>query len=129
VPRIHFRPDAPAVKVIFEAKGEGFFGAVLYDPSGRAVAAAQRFIDLGDEKAYPYKLAAAIPPAGRGKVWSLDIQAGRLVSLDGAPPFFATSRAAFFSPDKAKAALEGGTARKTGRTVIAGVTSAVTGSR
>lgn len=98
VPRLYFRVDGPSLQAKFEAKNEGFHGAVLYDPAGRAVTAATRFIDLDDTRAYSYALSAPVRAAARGQVWSMDIQDGRLLSLAGARPIFATSHAAFFTP-------------------------------
>ncbi len=96
VPRLYFRVDGARLEAQFEAQNEGFHGAVLYDPQGRAVAAATKFIDLDDTKTYHYTLSATIPAAQRSQVWSMDIQDGRLLALTGARPVFATSRAAYF---------------------------------
>ena len=70
---------------------------MLYDPEGRVVAATTRFIDLGDTQSYTYELSAPIPEEERGRVWSLDIQGGHPLSITGAEPRFATTRAAFFT--------------------------------
>ncbi|MCS6775882.1 MAG: SUMF1/EgtB/PvdO family nonheme iron enzyme [Chloroherpetonaceae bacterium] len=97
VPRIYFQVTGARLTARFIAEGEGFYGAVLYDPAGRVTSAVTRFIDLGDTRSYLYALSVPIPPGQRGGVWSMDVQGGRLADLRGATPWFAATRPAFFT--------------------------------
>lgn len=101
-PRLFTKPqgDASQIEAELTGEGEGFKKAVLYDPDGQPAATLEVFVDLGDQGRSRYKLAADIPARHRDGVWSLSLQDVSMTRLTGLSPYFATSAAAFFRPDR-----------------------------
>jgi hypothetical protein len=110
-PRLFTKPrgDAPNIELELTGEGEGFKKAVLYDPEGIPAATLEAFVDLGDPGRYVYKLSADIPPRHRDGLWSLSLQDVALTRLSGLSPYFATSPAAFFRPDRTEQTVGGKT--------------------
>jgi hypothetical protein len=80
-----------------KGRGEGFHGAVLYDPHGNVAAVSANFIDLEDKETHEYRLEALVGDAEPEGLWSLDVQ-DVTFTIEGAEPLFATSRESFFVP-------------------------------
>jgi hypothetical protein len=101
-PRLFTVPRSLENKIEIElvGEGEGFKSAVLYDPEGQAAGILEAFVDLGDQGQHVYKLAANIPPRFAEGLWSLSLQDVAISKLTGLAPYFSTSRAAFFQPDR-----------------------------
>lgn len=101
-PRLFLTPKPGETNLVLElaGEGEGFKKAVLYDPEGNTAGIVQAFVDLGDQGRYGYRLSAPIPPAHADGIWSLSLQDGTVTKISGLKPYFATSRAAFFQPDR-----------------------------
>ena len=86
------------VKIRFEAVGEGFHAATLYDPAGRPVATVRHFIDFQDPGRYELELKAAISGSTRG--WSLEMCNLKVLSIDGLLPYWADQEAELFNPER-----------------------------
>jgi hypothetical protein len=99
-PRAYFRlkPGAKEVRLTLEADGEGFKGAVLYDPQGNPAAVTERFVEYGDTKHHQYLLKAAVPAAQGSGLWSLDLQQVSVSGAEGLLPYVSTRAEAFFIP-------------------------------
>ena len=70
------------------------------EPRTWIVGATEAFVDLGDNGRYTYKLTATVPAGHRNGIWRLSLQDIALDKLSGLAPFFSTSAAAFFRPDR-----------------------------
>jgi formylglycine-generating enzyme required for sulfatase activity len=93
------RPGAKEVKIRFEAAGEGFHKAALYDPQGRIVATAQRFVDFEDVGRYEVQLTA--PAYAPTEGWSLEIYKLKVLSIEGMTPYWASDKIDLFIPENA----------------------------
>lgn len=89
--------DAKEVTLRFEATGEGFHRATLYDAAGVPVGRVQRFIDFGDPGRYELEL--KVPVTGPRTGWSLELTAVKVVKLDGFMPYWAASATNLFNPE------------------------------
>lgn len=98
-PRLYFRlqPGAKQVALTLEAEGEGFKGAVLYDPQGNPAGVAEHFIDYGDTKHHQYTLKVPVPAKEAGGLWSLDLQQVSVSQAEGIQPYVSTSPAGYFT--------------------------------
>jgi hypothetical protein len=99
-PRLYFqlRPGAKSVNLTLEAEGEGFKGAVLYDPRGNVAGLVEKFVDYGDTQHYRYELKTAVPAGSAAGLWSLDLQQVSVSQAEGVQPYFSTNPAAYFLP-------------------------------
>jgi formylglycine-generating enzyme required for sulfatase activity len=91
------RPGATEVKIRFEATGEGFHKAALYDPQGRIVATAQKFVDFEDVGRYEVQLTAPVSIDANG--WALELYKLKVLSIDGMMPYWASAREDLFIPE------------------------------
>jgi hypothetical protein len=104
-PRAYFRlPEGAAeIKLTLAAQGEGFKGAVVYDPSGAVAGALSRFIDYGDEKPHTYELTVPVKDAsGKERLWGLGLQNVAIARAEGVEPYIATNPEAYFKPARAR---------------------------
>ena len=91
--------EAGEVAVRFEAMGEGYHSATLYDPDGNPVAATERFVDLDDRGRYEVELRAPITDPRR-KGWSLVMHQARVLQIRGFLPYWAASADELFHPER-----------------------------
>lgn len=100
-PRVYFRvpKGAREVSLTLAAQGEGYKGAVLYDPDGNVAGALDRFVDFQDTKAYSYPFRVPVPAGADGKLWSLDLNRVSIAKAEGMLPYVSTNPAGFFLPE------------------------------
>lgn len=91
--------DAHDVTVRFEAMGEGYHSATLYDPDGNPVAATEKSVDLDDKGRYEVELKAPITDPRR-KGWSLVMHQARVLEITGFLPYWAASPEELFNPER-----------------------------
>lgn len=92
------RPGANEVKIRFEAMGEGFHKAALYDPTGRIVSTVQKFVDFEDVGRYEIQLTT--PVSGPAEGWSLELYKVKVLSIEGLMPYWAIDRKNLFVPER-----------------------------
>jgi hypothetical protein len=92
--------DAREVTVRLEASGEGFHSATLYDPRGVPVRRVQRFVDFEDPGHYEMVLKA--PVGGPRQGWSLELNAAKIIQIEGFLPYWSTDAEEWFSPEQTK---------------------------
>lgn len=97
-------PGAAELVMRFEARGEGFHSATLFDPRGVPVRRVQRFIDIHDPGRYELELKA--PVAGSPVGWSLELNDVTVVSFTGWLPWWAADPGDWFNPEWDGSALE-----------------------
>jgi hypothetical protein len=91
------RPETKEVKIRFEATGEGFHKATLYDPSGKIVSTVRKFVDFEDVGRYEVILTA--PVSGEPNGWSLELYKLKVLSIDGMMPYWSIGRDELFMPE------------------------------
>jgi hypothetical protein len=103
-PRLYFRtaPGARQIRLRFEAEGEGFKGAVVYDPRGNVTGLLSQFIEYDDTKHHSYDLAVSVREGSESGLWSLDLQDVSVSRAEGMTPYVSTSPAAYFIPVPAR---------------------------
>jgi hypothetical protein len=101
-PRLYFRlqPGAKNVALTLEAEGEGFKGAVLYDPQGNVAGTTENFVDYGDTQHHQYTLRVPVPAKQAEGLWSLDLQQVSVSKAEGILPYVSTNPAAYFVPGR-----------------------------
>ena len=92
------RPGATEVKIRFEASGEGFHKAALYDPQGRIVSTVQKFVDFEDVGRYEVQLTAPVSNDTNG--WSLELYKLKVLSIEGLMPYWASDKENLFIPEQ-----------------------------
>ncbi|MBN2507602.1 MAG: hypothetical protein JXQ71_12995 [Verrucomicrobia bacterium] len=92
------QPGATEVTLRFEAVGEGFHRATLFDPDGVPVGRVQRFVDFADPGRYEMEL--KVPVRGPLPGWTLELNAVRVVKLDGFAPYWAATAGNLFDPER-----------------------------
>lgn len=95
------REGAREVAMTFEAVGEGFHAAVLYDPNGSPVRAVRHFVDFEDPGRYELTLQA--PVAGPREGWSLQLHALKVLRIEGMTPYWSNDPDEFFRPERIEA--------------------------
>jgi hypothetical protein len=100
LPRAFGAVSAGAREVIlrFEATGEGFHSATLFDPHGNPVRRVQRFVDFEDPGRYELELKA--PVAGPREGWALELNAVQVLKTDGLLPYWSARRGDWFDPER-----------------------------
>lgn len=86
----------------FEAAGEGYHSATLFDPKGVPVGHVHRFIDFEDSGKYRLELKA--PAAGPRRGWSLELNAVRVLRAEGFNPCWSASIENWFDPESPESA-------------------------
>lgn len=92
------REGAKEVKIRFEAMGEGFHTATLYNPAGRPVATVRHFIDFQDPGRYELELKTVASGDTRG--WALEVCNLKVLSIDGLLPYWADDEVELFNPER-----------------------------
>jgi formylglycine-generating enzyme required for sulfatase activity len=90
-------PDQEEVTIRLEAIGEGFHSATLFDASGSPRGRVQRFIDFEDPGRY--EMTIQVPATRPLEGWSLELNAVRVLAIEGFSPYWAASRAGWFDPE------------------------------
>ncbi len=93
---------AREVTLRFEVTGEGFHSATLFDPHGAPVRRVQRFVDFEDSGRYELELKA--PVAGPREGWSLELNAVKVLRLEGFQPYWSARAEDWFNPEQLGAA-------------------------
>ena len=92
------REGANEVKIRFEAMGEGFHTATLYNPAGQPVATVRHFIDFQNPGRYELELKAVVSGGTRG--WTLEMCNLKVLSIDGLLPYWADDEVELFNPER-----------------------------
>jgi len=92
------KPGAKQLKLKLEARGEGFYLAVLFDPSGRPVEAVRHFVDLDDPGRYVRELVA--PIRGGEASWSVQIYGFKVLQAEGILPYWSEQPDQLFDPER-----------------------------
>jgi hypothetical protein len=95
------KPGAEQIKLKLEAKGEGFYLAMLFDPQGRPVEAVRYFVDLGDPGRYVQELVAPIRGGEAG--WSVQIYGFKVLEAEGILPYWSETADQLFNPEEVTA--------------------------
>jgi hypothetical protein len=90
-------PDQEEITIRLEAIGEGFHSATLFDASGSPRGRVQRFIDFEDPGRYEMTIQVSATRPLEG--WSLELNAVRVLAIEGFSPYWAASRAGWFDPE------------------------------
>lgn len=88
---------ASKVVVKFEAMGEGFHSAVLYDPNGSPVRAVRHFVDFEDPGRYELILEADV--IGPNEGWSLELNHLKVLQIEGFLPYWSNRSEELFNPE------------------------------
>jgi len=101
-PALFCAPSGSSRRIELEVagEGEGFKRAVIRNPAGQVAGSVEAFIDLGDKGRYFYKVAVEVPPSDAQGVWSVVLEGVTLETARGLTPYYATSPASFFRPDR-----------------------------
>ncbi|MBK9138880.1 MAG: formylglycine-generating enzyme family protein [Verrucomicrobia bacterium] len=93
---------AKEVTLRFEVMGEGFHSATLFDPQGAPVRRVQRFVDFEDTGRYELELKA--PVSGPRAGWALELNAVKVLRIEGFQPYWSARAEDWFNPEQPAAA-------------------------
>ena len=93
--------DAREVRLRLEVTGEGFHAATLFDPTGAPVQRVQRFVDFEDPGRYELELKA--PVTGPRQGWSLELNAVKVLRVEGFLPWWSARPEDWFNPEQSGA--------------------------
>lgn len=86
------------VNLRLEVTGEGFHSATLFDPAGVPVRRVQRFVDFEDPGCYELELKA--PVTGPRQGWSLELNAVKVLRVEGFLPWWSARAEDWFNPEQ-----------------------------